>query len=132
MNREEIILMLYKFFSNFIYHDLLIDEIADIIKRSGYEKKFFTTLKARLSFLKQHLEQAIVHKEFEDLKHYDLYSMHVTGKDFNIRILYSFTRDRRPVLLLAFFKRSGKKATDYTPYYEPAQLRLKEVLKQYE
>lgn len=133
MNRDKIIAMLYSIFSGIICHEKIYDEINEIIERSGYEARFFKVLSRMVIFLKAHLENAhLHHNQLESLQQSDLYSMHIEGANFNIRILYSFTSARVPVLLLAFFERAGKNATDYTPYIEPAEKRLEEVLSIYE
>lgn len=126
MNREGILNYLLAYLSNFSYHSRLIYELIDIIAASGYEKKFFKLLVARLRHLSVMGIEATKHTEFEPLGN-GLYSMHMSSTNFNIRILYSFLSNGQPVLLLPFFERAGKKNTDYTPYIKPALSRLAEM-----
>ena len=60
-----------------------------------------------------------------------IYSMRLHAKGYNIRILYGFLSDEKPVLLLAFYERAGKRKTDYTPYLDPARKRLEEEEKRF-
>ncbi len=52
--------------------------------------------------------------------------MHLTGKGFNLRILYAFLANQSPVLLLAFHERAGKRKTDYSGYIPQAAERLRQ------
>lgn len=129
MNKTEIIKFLAALFGVFQVHGLLGSEISASIAKSGYEKKFFNLLLARLHYLKDQGINAVNAKEFEPLSNTEgLYSMHLTGKGFNYRIIYSFLPDRSPVLLLGFSEKSGKKVTDYTYYIPEAEKRLSEML----
>ena len=68
---------------------------------------------------------AFRHKEFENIGG-GLYSMHLAGKGFNLRILYAFLANQSPVLLLAFHERAGKRKTDYSGYIPQAAERLRQ------
>lgn len=98
-------------------------ELLALIAESGVEEAVFRLILLRLHMLQALGVEATRHKEFEPIKS-GLYSMHLAGKGFNIRILYSFLPNRKPVLLLAFYEREGKRKTDYTPYIDPALSRL--------
>ena len=130
MNRESVLNYLLMYLSSFSYHSQLISELLGIIATSGYEKKFFNLLVARLRYLSVMGIEATKHKEFEPLEE-GLYSMHMSGTNFNIRILYAFLPNGEPALLLPFFERAGKKKTDYTPYIEPALSRFSEMKEDY-
>jgi hypothetical protein len=56
--------------------------------------------------------------------------MRLSGSEFNIRILYGFLPSGKPVLLLAFYERSGKRASDYTNNIFAAKKRLTEILEE--
>jgi len=126
MNKKDAIDWLLKLLEPFEIHERMIKELLKIILRTGYEKRFFEVLITRLKFLEIRGVQSVEHEEFELISE-GLFSMHLVGKDFNIRILYSFLSDGTPALLLAFFERSGKRVTDYSTYKKPAMSRLKEL-----
>ncbi len=120
--------------SGFFVHEDLISEIVSIIEKSGQGKSFFKIFYRRLDFLKSHGKTAQeYHEEFERINA-EIYSMHIASKFFNVRILYSFLDDGT-ILLRAFEKASGKRATDYTHQIPLAEERLhtvKEVRNKYE
>lgn len=126
MNRDSILSYLEEYLGTFRCHANLFDDIVDIIAKSGYERSFFALLIVQLRILAAQGQNAIQFPGFERLKHADgeLYSMHLDGRDFNLRILYSFLPDHTPVLLTTFFERGGKRTSDYTPYIPAAKERL--------
>lgn len=126
MNRDSILSYLEEYLGTFRCHANLFGDIVDIIARSGYESSFFALLIVQLRILAAQGQNAIQFPGFERLKHAEgeLYSMHLDGRDFNLRILYSFLPDHTPVLLTTFFERAGKRTSDYTPYIPAAKERL--------
>lgn len=126
MNKDAVLACLEEYLGAFRCHASLFAEIAGLVAKSGYERSFFTLLIMQLRVLASQGQDAIRFPGFERLKHSDgeLYSMHLDGRDFNLRILYSFLPDHTPVLLTAFFERGGKRTSDYTPYIPAAQERL--------
>lgn len=126
MNRDSILAYLEEYLGTFRCHANLFGDIVDIIARSGYERSFFALLIVQLRILAAQGQNAIQFPGFERLKHAEgeLYSMHLDGRDFNLRILYSFLPDHTPVLLTTFFERAGKRTSDYTPYIPAAKERL--------
>lgn len=131
MNRRAIIEMLLKAIGHIDVHDRMIEELIGIVVGSGYEEKFFTTFSARLKSLSRYGVDVVKQKEFENIGG-GIYSMHIAGHGFNIRILYSILPNGDPSLLLSFYERGGKKKTDYTTYKEPAGERFKERLEVHE
>lgn len=119
MNRETLMIYLLSFLSDFEMVDSLITNLLDIAAGSGYEAALIKLLVKRLGQLSALGVSAVNLEEFESIGN-GLFSMHLAGKGFNIRILYSFLPNRQPVLLLAFYERAGKKNTDYTPYIPTA------------
>lgn len=135
MNKQSVLEMLKKYLSQIRYHSALILELVAIIAGSGYESDFRSLLTARLRMLSALGKDAILLKEFELLRYTDdeeLYSMHLNGSNFNIRVLYAFLPNHMPVLLCAFYKRDGKRKTDYTPYIPVALERLNQERRDYE
>lgn len=126
MNKDSVLSQLEEYLGTFRCHECLFGDIAGIVAKSGYERAFFTLLIAQLRILAAQGPDATHFSGFERLKHTDceLYSMHIDGRDFNLRILYSFLPDHTPVLLTAFFERGGKRASNYTPYIPVARERL--------
>lgn len=126
MNKDEILHLFFNLFESIDATDLMTTRLFAIISESGIEREVFRLLVARLSVLKELGIHAVQHKEFENIGR-GLFSMHLQGHNFNIRILYSFLSDHRPVLLLTFYERQGKRKTDYSSYIPQAL----ELLKQY-
>nr|DAY52827.1 MAG TPA: protein of unknown function DUF891 [Caudoviricetes sp.] len=123
MNKDEVLSYLQDYFASIDASEELLPELLALIAESGVEDAVFRLILLRLRILLALGVSATQHKEFEPIKS-GLYSMHLAGKGFNIRILYSFLPNRKPVLLLAFYEREGKRKTDYTPYIDPALSRL--------
>lgn len=129
MNYSDVLNSLILILGDFWIHHALIDELVQIVAKTGYEAKFFNLLLARLKYLQEYGAKAIEYKEFEILTDAKgLYSMHLSGTGFNVRVLYSFSPEQIPVLLVGFYKKSGKKKTDYTSFIPIAQQRLSEEL----
>lgn len=119
MNHDSVLKLLAIKLSLIVYHTKILQDLTALIAGSGCEEKFFTTL------------QATRHKEFEALKGEDgLFSMHISVRDLNVRILYAFSPQNTPILLLAFHERAGKRKTEYSAYTGPARERLKEKLEE--
>jgi Uncharacterized protein conserved in bacteria len=130
MKKETVITRLTKILYGILFHDLFLSEIVNLIFASGFEEKVFTLLIARLRLLSTRGAAVTQAKEFESIGS-GLYSMHLAGKGFNLRILFSFLPNRQPVLLLAFHEREGKKKTDYSTYLDPALSRFDEKKEDY-
>lgn len=130
MNRDSVIAKLLEYLSEFLYHDLMFSELIDLIAKTGQEKKFFSQLVIRLRHLSCFGVQAETHDGFENIGK-GLFSMHFEGKEYNIRILFSFMPNGQPALLLSFYEREGKRKTDYTHLLEPAISRLKQMKEDY-
>ena len=53
--------------------------------------------------------------------------MHLSGKNFNFRLLMAFDEKDTPKFLVAFYECAGKKKTDYTQYKKVLDSRFEEV-----
>lgn len=42
--------------------------------------------------------------------------MHLTGKNFNLRLLMTFDAENNLIFLAAFYERAGKRISDYTQW----------------
>lgn len=131
MNKSNVIQQLLQYLSQILCYDSFISDLVSIIAGTGYESKFFSLLQARLQILSAYGNGAIVAKEFELISD-GIYSMHLSGHDFNIRILYAFLPNGQPVLLSTFFEREKKKKTDYTNYIPEAVSRFQKMRKDYD
>lgn len=125
MNKRDVLKLILSALGSFTYHPFLVSELHKLLAHSGFELQFFKILTKQLRMLSSLGVNAVNLNEFEPLGN-GLYSLHCAGKGFNIRILYSFLSNRKPILLLAFYEREGKSNTDYSPYLEPARNRLNE------
>lgn len=125
MNRDGILNALLAALGHIDLHPRMLEELISIIVGSGYEQKFITLFLTRLKLLSHLGINAVMQKEFENIGD-GLFSMHLSGRDFNIRILYSFLPNQDPTLLLCFYERGNKRKTDYTNYLAPAKARLAE------
>ena len=127
MNKDQVLETLKEYLTQIIYHSLLLSELISCISKSGIERKFFTLLLVRLNMLScDGILVADKYKEFESLGN-RLFSMHLAGNGFNVRILFFFLPDSRPVLLSAFQEQAGKKKTDYSSHIPVAEKRKKEM-----
>lgn len=128
MKREEVLSWLCSILGELLYTREFFQELVELIAETGIESKFFTTLVRQLKMLTMLGAQAVQSKEFESIGN-GLFSMHLAGNGYNIRVLYSFLQNKQPILLLSFYERGGKRKTDYTKYIEPAKARLEESRK---
>lgn len=131
MNKKDVMARLLALLNNILSYSGLQNELLPLIAGSGFEAKFLALFVSRLQSLASLGIQATVMREFEPLGG-GLYSMHLSGKGFNIRILYGFLPNGQPALLLAFHERAGKYKTDYSTRIPIAQLRLAEMRKEFD
>lgn len=130
MNKNSVLVLLLKYLADILCYGSFTSELLGLIAGSGYEMKFFSLLQARLQILSAYGIRATVAKEFEPISD-GIYSMHLSGRDFNIRILYAFLPNGQPVLLSCFEEKEGKKRTDYTNYTPEAVRRFQKMRKDY-
>lgn len=124
--KQELLAELLERLSSFCVHEQLLKELVALVSKGGITPRFLPLFYRRLNQLEEFGVQAPEkHAEFERLDR-DLYSMHISSRDFNIRVLYAFLPDQA-VLLLAFYERGGKSNTDYTRYIPAARRRLEEL-----
>lgn len=128
MKREEVLSWLCRILGELLYTREFYQELVELIAETGIEEKLFATLIRQLKMLSMFGAQAVQSKEFESIGN-GLFSMHLAGNGYNIRVLYSFLQNQQPILLLSFYERGGKRKTDYTKYIEPAKARLEEARK---
>ena len=126
MKKEELRKAFEKATDGLRLHPDIVPELAKIIQGSGQESRFLSLFLRRMLTLREYGERAIQY--FEEFERLDdrIYSVHFACGQFNIRILYSFLSDGT-VLLHGFYKRSGKKKTDYQSAIPIARKRLEEM-----
>lgn len=128
MNKIILINELFQKFEDFKTCPEFINEVVERFVGSGYEKRFLAKLTKGLNFLKNYGDKAHIQPtdQFEYLKESNnLYSMHIEGKGFNFRILYSFLPSGT-ILIHGFEEKSGKKVTSYEKAIPIASKRLKD------
>ena len=123
--------MLAEYLRGILCHRLFANEFLERIAGTGKEKKVFTLLSTRLMVLNAKGIHVVEDKEFENIGN-GLYSMHLSGSGFNLRILFAFLPNSQPVLLLAFYERGGKGKTDYSSNIKTALSRLDQMKEDYE
>lgn len=109
--KEQILSLL----DNFEYHEKLLSDITNAFENSGKESTFLVKFMIALKILKEYGINAtkVNRTMFEKLKDAnDLFSMRLKSKDFNYRIIYSFTASGT-VLIHGFEEKAGKRKTDY-------------------
>ena len=131
MNKKRVLELLSQLIGGYKCYSDVISELCELLAKSGNEAVFISTLITRLKQLSSLGHNAIRLEEFENIGR-GIYSMHISGKGYNIRILYGFLANNMPCLLLAFYEREGKKKTDYSQYLEPALMRLSKMKEDYE
>lgn len=114
----------------FIFHALFLKEFKKLLEdASGNEKEIFALLVKQLQFIKV-LGKNVYTADGNEVIRYqkrDYYSLHLEGRTFNLRLLMTFNDLESPVFLVAFYERSGKRATDYTSWTEVLESRFSET-----
>ena len=126
MNKDEALHLFFNLFEGIDATDEMTTAFFDIISKTGHEEDIFRMLVLRLKILSDLGINATRHKEFENIGN-GLFSMHLAGNGFNIRILYALQSNQQPVFLLTFYERGGKRRTDYSAQIPKAL----ELLKKY-
>lgn len=127
MNKQQLLIQLAEILSQIRYHPNVLSELTKILAKSGIEQKFLQLFLTHLTQERELGIDAIKLEEFERIED-GINSMHLAvSSQINIRILYSYLPDRSLVLLHAFYKRSGKRKTDYQSALPVAKQRLREM-----
>lgn len=124
MNKKQILAELIKNLEKYlekgyVFHPKFMEEFQALLKNAtGNEKEIFALLVKQLDFLKE-LGTNVYKADSNEIIKYqdrDYYSLHLSGKNFNLRLLMAFDEKDTPKFLVAFYERAGKKKTDYTQY----------------
>lgn len=104
----------------YLFHIKFIEELSEIIKKdaSGHERELFNIMIKQFGFvntLNVRVSEADSNEILKDTgSDENYYSLHISNKTVNIRMLMRFTKDGRPVFLAVFNEKAGKKKSDYT------------------
>lgn len=124
MNKKDALLKLAQGLEEYLqqgfqFHPLFMKEFKQLLSdASGNEKEIFALLVKQLNFMKTLKNQVYTADSNEIIRYLDreYYSLHLSGKNFNLRLLMTFDKKNVPVFLAAFYERSGKRASDYTQW----------------
>lgn len=131
MNKQDVLDFLIQLLGSIRLAPEFISELVSLIAKSGYEGDVLRILAQRILFLNQEGKFAVRGKEFEQIDE-SIFSLHMTGKGFNLRVLFAFLPSDEPVFLYPFFERAGKRATDYTRKIPIAKERFEKEKETYE
>jgi len=107
------------------YHKQFEKELDEILKKfPSYRKKILSKLHIIAKALEERGKNVLVEPYFEKLQESDvLYSLRLTGKKPNIRILFVFSEDTQIVLFVHIFYEKEK--SDYRRAINLAEKRAK-------
>lgn len=117
MNKKQVLAELVKNLEEcsergYVFHPKFMNEFQVLLKNAtGNEKEIFTLLIKQLNFLKELGTNVCKADSNEIIKNQDrdYYSLHLSGKNFNFRLLMAFDEKDTPKFLVAFYERAGKK-----------------------
>lgn len=118
---------------NFYFHSQFVKDLGDILSQnvSGHEKRLFQLLIKQLEYVKNMGVRVNEADSNEILSHTQTgriyYSLHLTDKVLNIRLLMTFFGENEPVFLAAFFERAGKRKSDYSKWIPIMERRRKQM-----
>ena len=116
MNKKQVLAELVKNLEEcsergYVFHPKFMYEFQVLLKNAtGNEKEIFTLLVKQLNFLKELGTNVCKADSNEIIKNQDrdYYSLHLSGKNFNFRLLMAFDEKDTPKFLVAFYERAGK------------------------
>ena len=134
---ELLVAYLDEYEDKFIFHDQFLQELTKMVtgELKGNENDFFKLLAKQLMFIDSMREQVDDADGNEKLRHFpegDWYSIHVSTKATNGRLLIRFLDDHRPVFLVCFNEKSGKRTSGYEQYKDVVVNRFMEIKEEWE
>lgn len=138
MKKEEAWSILYEYLKKdkFIVLTDFINDMKFILHRNlkGQEKKFFNLFQKQLGYIlnlsEYGVSKANTNEILKHCKEFDCYSLHISSRPFNVRILGTYIKGKF-IFLVAFVEISGKKNTDYSKYIAIAKTRLKMIKEEF-
>ncbi len=135
MNKKEALSTLVKHLEEYLnqgfgFHSMFIAEFKELLHDAqGHEKEIFSLLVKQLNFVKMLGRQVYNANGNEIIKYLEreYYSLHLSGKNFNLRLLMTFDEEDNPVFLVAFYERGGKKTSDYTQWKNVLKKRYEQM-----
>ena len=136
MNKKEAIRELSQnlekyFVIGFCFHLMFIAELKKLLeKATGNEKEIFSLLIKQLDFIKVLGKEVYKADSNEIIKYQErnYYSLHLSAKNFNFRLLMTFDDENNPIFLAAFYERSGKRVSDYSLWSKVIHCRYIEMI----
>lgn len=135
MNKKEALSALIRNLEEYLsqgfrFHTLFMEEFKGLLQGAqGHEKEIFALLIKQLNFVKT-LGKQVYNADGNEIIKYlekEYYSLHLTGKNFNLRLLMTFDEEVHPVFLAAFYERAGKKNSDYTSWVKVLDQRYSQI-----
>lgn len=118
---------LKELFDEYDIHPECIQEIIDLVVKSGKLNAFYRIFNKNTEYLRRLSDDIYNLSNFEKLKDAtDLYSMHIKNSQMNLRIIYSDKSGKIALLLCCFYEKSDSKDT-YRKHIPIAKKRLKEM-----
>lgn len=135
MNKKEALKVLAKNLEEYLqqgfrFHSAFMKEFKELLHNaSGNEKEIFSLLIKQLNFVKLLKNQVYTADGNEIIKYLEkeYYSLHLSGKNFNFRLIMTLDEKDNPVFLAAFYERAGKKVSDYTQWKKVLANRYSEM-----
>ena len=140
MNTKDALQMLKEYLSqydenDFLIHPKFLDEVIACLSNElkGSEASFLKQMVTQLNHIKSFGRSIYQIDGNEILSHigndsqgkpWDIYSIHISSKKYNMRFLVKFDENITPYLLCAFYERTRKQKTDYTKYIDISKNRF--------
>ena len=119
---EELIKYIEEYQDVFSFHCKFIEEFGKLLLKdaSGHEKEVFNIMIKQFGYVKNMKERVFEADGNEILKNTgedgDYYSLHITNKTVNLRMLMRFSEEKKPIFLAAFNEKQGKKVSNYSQW----------------
>lgn len=137
MNKRDALALLAKNLQEYLqqgfrFHPAFMEEFKELLHgASGHEKEVFLLLIKQMNFVRE-LRSQVYNADGNEIIKYlerDYYSLHLSAKNFNLRLLMTFGESGDPIFLAAFFERAGKRASDYTQWKKVLADRYTEMVR---
>lgn len=142
MNTKDALQILQEYLSQyneeFVIHPEFLGEVAKCLKNElkGSEAAFLKQMSTQLNHI-QSFKKTVHQIDGNEIlsgvgndpygQPWELYSIHMSSKKYNMRFLIKFDENTTPYLLCAFYERSKKQKTDYTAYKPIAKNRFMQL-----
>lgn len=125
MKRYQAEQRLYELLSKVKFHEDVIDEIINLVVKTGITDQFVKLLAKNIEMIETLGLEVVQNKNFEKLKDANgLYSMKFKGKNMNLRMLYSYDVDTNTIMLHLFYERDDSRRERYEDHIPIALQRM--------